>query len=137
MSNGAIYRYFKSKNDIVVAICDQTTSSLPDELSERSLRSFVEVIRSAALERDHARLIAQIYAEAAISPPLAAIVQRQVNELRAAVVALLPGREPVEAEAIAEAFVALCQGYTQQLAVRGDVDPAPYVAALVRLAQEW
>ena len=136
MSNGAIYRYFKSKNELITAICDETTSSLPEELSERSLRSFLGAIRSAAREQDHARLIAQIYAEAAISAPLASIVQRQLSELRAALVALLPGREPTEAEAVADAFVALCQGYTQQLAVWGDVDPAPYVAALVRLTQE-
>ena len=32
-----------------------------------------------AREEDHARLVAQIYAEAAVSPPLAALVQRQLD----------------------------------------------------------
>ncbi|MGW5722564.1 hypothetical protein ACWEVP_40780 [Amycolatopsis sp. NPDC003865] len=35
----------------------------------------------------------------------------------------------------AEAFVALCHGYTQQLAVRGDVDPAPVTAAPVAIIE--
>lgn len=81
-------------------------------------------------EEDHARLVAQIYADAAVSPALAALVQRQLEDLRQAVAALLPHHAPAAAERAAEAFVTLCHGYTQQLAVRGDLDPAPYTAAL-------
>ncbi|GAB3387462.1 hypothetical protein [Amycolatopsis echigonensis] len=31
----------------------------------------------------------------------------------------------------AEAFVAFCDGCRQQLAVRGDLDPAPFAAAIL------
>lgn len=135
LSVGAIYRYFKGKDEIVAAICDQATQSLPAELTAGSVREFVEHIRTMAREEDHARLVAQIYAEAAVSPPLAALVDRQLDELRTAVAALLPGRGPADAARIAEAFVALCHGYTQQLAVRGDVDPAPFTTALVAIIE--
>ncbi|WP_290054686.1 TetR/AcrR family transcriptional regulator [Amycolatopsis solani] len=135
LSVGAIYRYFKGKDEIVTAICEEATQALPAELTAASVREFAEHIRAIAREEDHARLVAQIYAEAAVSPPLAALVQRQLDELRAAVAALLPGREPAEAARIAEAFVALCHGYTQQLAVRGDLDPGPFAAALLAIIE--
>ncbi|RSD11849.1 TetR/AcrR family transcriptional regulator [Amycolatopsis eburnea] len=133
LSVGAIYRYFKGKDEIVTAICEEASQALPAELTARTAREFLEHIRAMAREEDHARLVAQIYAEAAVSPPLAALVDRQLADLRTAVAALLPGRKRADAARIAEAFVALCHGYTQQLAVRGDLDPAPFTAALVAI----
>lgn len=135
LSTGAIYRYFRSKDEIVAATCDETGQSLPAELTAESVRRFLDDLRDLARERDHARLVAQIYAEAAVSPPLAAVVQRQLHELRDAVAARLPAQPAGQAGATAEAFVALCHGYTQQLAVRGDVDPAPFAEALVALVR--
>ncbi|MFD4640187.1 TetR/AcrR family transcriptional regulator [Lentzea sp. NPDC058436] len=135
LSTGAIYRYFRSKDEIVAAICEQTSHTLPDELTAASARDFLGHVRTAALEHDHARLVAQIYAEAAVSPALATVVRQQLDDLRAAVAALLPDRTPADAERIAEAFVALCHGYTQQLAVRGDVDPGPFAAALTAIVE--
>lgn len=130
LSTGAIYRHFANKDEIVAAICEQSGQAFPAELTAASVRDFLEHIRVLAREEDHARLVAQIFAEAAVSPALAAIVQAQLASMRAAVAALLPGRESAEAERIAEAFVTLCHGYTQQLAVRGDLDPAPFAETL-------
>ncbi|GLY43288.1 hypothetical protein Amsp01_093110 [Amycolatopsis sp. NBRC 101858] len=135
LSVGAIYRYFKGKDEIVAAICEHSTQALPAELTTKTVHGFLEHIRTLAREEDHARLVAQIYAEAAVSPPLAALVDRQLSDLRTAVAALLPHREPAAAARIAEAFVAFCHGYTQQLAVRGDLDPAPFTAALVAIIE--
>ena len=133
LSIGAIYRYFASKDEIVTAICEQASQTLPAELTAPAVQEFLEHIRAMAREEGHARLVAQIYAEAAISPPLAALVQRQLADLRDAVAALLPGRPPADAARIAEAFAALCLGYSQQLAVRGDLDPAPFATALMAI----
>ncbi|WP_037370803.1 TetR/AcrR family transcriptional regulator [Amycolatopsis orientalis] len=135
LSTGAIYRYFKGKDQIVAAICEQAGQALPTELTARSVRDFLEHIRTLAREEDHARLVTQIYAEAAVSEPLAALVRQQLDELRAAVAALLPDREQAEAARTAEAFVALCDGYRQQLAVRGDLDPAPFAAAIMAIIE--
>ncbi|MFC7621648.1 TetR/AcrR family transcriptional regulator [Microlunatus sp. GCM10028923] len=133
MSVGAIYRYFKGKDEIIAAICAESSQALPAELTAASVAEFLERLRVLARTQDHARLVAQIYAEAALSPRLAEVVQRQLDELRHAVAVLLPGRRTARTQRIAEAFVALCQGYTQQLAVRGDLDPAPYTAALLAI----
>jgi AcrR family transcriptional regulator len=133
LSIGAIYRYFTSKDEIIVAICEQASETLPTELTAPALREFLDHVRVRAREGDHARLIAQIYAEAAVSPPLADLVQRQLAALRNAVAGLLPDRSPSEAASIAEAFAALCIGYNQQLAVRGNLDPTPFVTALMSI----
>ncbi|MBS2533977.1 TetR family transcriptional regulator [Catenulispora sp. NF23] len=146
LSNGAIYRYFTSKEEIVVAVCEQAGDGLPQELTTEAVNGFLEHIRTLARDADHARLVAQIYAEAAVSPPLAALVRDQLAALRAAVAELVSARRGLDrgrdrdrdrdAERVAEAFVALCAGYNQQLAIRGDVDPAPYTAALMAIVEE-
>lgn len=133
LSIGAIYRYFKSKDEIITAICDQTSRAMPADLTAESVHDFLDHVRLAEREDGHARLVAQIYAEAAVSAALADLVRRQLDELRNAVAALLPGAASARTDETAEVFVALCQGFAQQLAVRGDVDPAPYARALMAI----
>jgi TetR/AcrR family transcriptional regulator, transcriptional repressor of aconitase len=133
LSIGAIYRYFTGKDEIIAAICDQASQALPTELTAGAVREFLEHVRANARDDDHARLVAQIYAEAAVSPALAELVRRQLADLRDAVAALLPDRPPSEAARVAEAFTTLCVGYNQQLAVRGDLDPEPVVAAAMAI----
>jgi AcrR family transcriptional regulator len=130
LSTGAIYRYFRSKVELVIAVCEQGSSTFPADLSPEAIHDFLEHVRQLARDKGHARLTAQIYAEAALSPTLAEIVRRQLADLRSKVVALLPTSDD-RAEQAAEAFVAICVGYSLQLAVRGDVDPAPFGAALM------
>ena len=133
LSNGAIYRYFTSKDEIVIAVCEQAGEALPQALTVETVNGFLEHVRTLARETGHARLVAQIYAEAAVSPSLAAVVQQQLAAMRAAVAELVPDRRRRDAEQIAEAFVALCSSYSQQLAIRGDLDPAPFAAALMAI----
>jgi len=133
LSNGAIYRYFTSKDEIVVAVCEQGGEALPQALTAEAVDGFLEHVRALARESDHARLVAQIYAEAAVSPPLAAVVQQQLAAMRAAVAELVPEGRRRDAGQIAEAFVALFSSYNQQLAIRGDLDPAPFTAALMAI----
>ncbi|MCW2868765.1 hypothetical protein, partial [Actinacidiphila oryziradicis] len=58
-------------------------------------------------------------------------VQQQLAAMRAAVAELVPDRRRQQAGQIAEGFVALCISYNQQLAIRGDLDPTPFTAALM------
>ncbi len=134
LSNGAIYRYFASKEEIVVAVCEQAGDAFPEALTVEAVSGFLEHVRTLAREKGHARLVAQIYAEAALSPALAAIVAQQLSAMRAAVADLMADDCPNgDAEQIAEAFVAVGIGYNEQLAIRGDVDPAPFVRALMAI----
>jgi TetR/AcrR family transcriptional regulator, transcriptional repressor of aconitase len=133
LSTGAIYRYFSSKDEIIIAVCEQAGDAFPDTLTFEAINGFLEHVRVLAREKGHARLTAQIYAEAAVSPPLAAIVEQQLAAMRTAVANLIPDGPSRETEAIAETFVALSSAYNQQLAVRGDVDPAPFTRALIAI----
>ncbi|OON82624.1 TetR/AcrR family transcriptional regulator [Streptomyces tsukubensis] len=135
LSNGAIYRYFTSKDEIVVAVCEQGSEALPKALTAEAVAAFLAHVRTRARETGHARLVAQIYAEAAVSPQLAALVRQQLATLRATVAALVPARRRQHAEQIAEGFVALCVSYSQQLAIRGDLDPAPFTASLMAIVE--
>lgn len=132
LSTGAIYRYFASKEELVIAVCEQGSSAFPADLTRDAIDDFLEHMRVLAREKGHARLAAQIYAEAALSPALAEVVEQQLADLRHRVIELLPNASGTRAEDAAEAFVAICVGFSQQLAVRGDVDPAPIAAALMR-----
>ena len=131
LSIGAIYRYFKSKDDIVVGVCEQGRQALPKAMTAEALDAFFEDVRTRSLTTGHARLIAQIYAEASLSPALATVVVEQLASLREAVADLLPGHPG--RDGIAEVFVALSSGYVQQLAVRGDVDFQPFSDAVLAL----
>jgi AcrR family transcriptional regulator len=135
LSIGAIYSYFTSKDEIVIAVCEQASDALPKELTAESVNDFLEHVRKLARDKGHARLTAQIYAEAAMSPALESVVTDQLAALRSAVADLIPKRSKTEAARIAEAFVALCSGYSQQLAVRGDLDPAPFTHALMAIVK--
>lgn len=135
LSTGAIYRYFTSKDEIVVAVCEQADSAFPSELTVEAISRLLEHMRRLAREKGHARLVAQIYAEAAISPDLAKIVQQQLLTLRAAVADLLPDRPDRDKTQAAVAFVALCAAYSQQLALWDDADPAPFATALLAIAR--
>ena len=135
LSTGAIYRYFKGKDEIVIAVCGEASEAFPTALTIEAVTDFLEHVRVLARDEGHARLTAQIYAEAAVSPALAKVVRRQLDRLRSALVELIPDGRDDEAEAISEAFVALSSGYSQQLAVRGDLDPAPFAGALMAIVE--
>src|ERR1700749_172941 len=115
LSTGAIYRYFKGKDEIVVAVCEEGSDAFPAALTIEAVTDFLEHVRTLARDEGPARLTAQISAEAAVSPALAKVVRRQLDQLRSAIAELIPDRRGDEAEAIAEAFIALSSGYGQQL----------------------
>lgn len=135
LSTGAVYSYFTSKEQLVIAVCEQGNEALPDALTAEAVTAFLEQVRVRARDQAHARLVTQIYAEAAFSPELAAVVDSQLAALRTAVAALVPRHPARHAATIAEAFVALCIGYSTQLAVRGDVDSTPFAEAIMAIVR--
>lgn len=63
LSNGASYRHFISKDDIVVWVCEQSSRTLPNAPTAQAVSEFLEHMRAWAHDADHARLISQIYAK--------------------------------------------------------------------------
>ena len=134
LSNGAIYRYFTSKEEIVIAVCEQGTDVLPRALTAEAVSGFLDHVRTLARDANHARLIAQIYAEAAYAPTLAAMIQEQWAVARSAIADLVRAERPeADAEGTAEAFLTVLHGFNLQLAVRGDLGTASAAQALLAI----
>lgn len=134
LSTGAIYRYFTSKDDIVLAVCEQAPVALPSTLTEAAIEDLLEQFRARARDFDHARLSVQIYAEASYSPSLAEVIKGQWAAGRAAVAEVIRTERPdADAEEMATAFLTVLNGFTLQLAVRGDLDSGPYTRALLAI----
>jgi AcrR family transcriptional regulator len=134
LSTGAIYRYFTSKDDLVMAVCEQAPVVLPSTLTEAALADLLRQFRERARDHDHARLSVQIYAEASYSPTLAALIKDQWTAGRNAIAEVIRTERPdADVEATAEAFLSVLNGFTMQLAVRGDLDAAPYTRALLAI----
>jgi AcrR family transcriptional regulator len=147
LSAGALYRYFKSKDDIVLAIAEQSIGGLI-AIFERSSEEEApppldEVVRDAfALvdglgERGMLRLGIQIWAEALRSPRIAESLRGAYAELRAGMKRLVAayqqeGRiaEAASAEEVAKVIVALVPGYVLQHAILGDVDAESFSRGL-------
>jgi hypothetical protein len=49
----------------------------------------------------------------------------------------IPGDQAAQADEIAEAFVAVCIGYGEQLAIRSDLDPASFTRALMAIVKRY
>ncbi|MFD2419132.1 TetR/AcrR family transcriptional regulator [Amycolatopsis pigmentata] len=142
MSPGAVYNHFASKDDLVAAICEQALAEVTDTFEQLSGEPVLPPLDEAVTavfghtapldsQRDSARLLVQIWAEAIRSPTLAARVEpifRTVRGVLATLVtryqdhSLFPSTAP--AEEIADVLLATLQGTILRHAVLGDVDLA-------------
>jgi TetR/AcrR family transcriptional regulator, transcriptional repressor of aconitase len=140
LSAGAVYRYFRGKDDIIAAIADEAlaelTASVADVLDSDPLPSLEEVVGRilATVGRldagqELANIALQVWAEALRSPALAERVAETFNGLRrvladlAAVYAergLIPPDVPPMS--VAKVLMAIGPGFAMQRALLGDVD---------------
>ena len=141
LSPGAVYRYFKSKEEIVEAIAMETLGGFaaaleagppgrPDELMGRIL----DTIEAVELRDHRLRLALQVWGEALFNPGVAALVRKAIDVLRERVAAELECDDP---EATARVLVAIAQGSVVQRDVYGDdFDPEEFRAAAVALLSQ-
>src|ERR671914_794026 len=138
LSPGAVYRYFKSKEEIVEAIAMETLGGFaaaleagppgrPDELMGRIL----DTIEAVELRDHRLRLALQVWGEALFNPAVAALVRKAIEVLHERVAAELECDDP---QATARVLVAIAQGSVVQRDVYGDrFDPKEFRAAAVAL----
>lgn len=148
LSAGSVYRYFRSKDDLIGSIIDRLLDRLQAQLTEASARveTLPEMLeRSISIaeqtfsgERsDYARLLPQVWTEALRNPVVAERVRgayaRIFDRLEELVLRLkaletLPGG--LDPRGAAHVLLAILQGYMlQRLIVATDVDPGSYVRA--------
>lgn len=138
LSVGAVYRYFKSKDEIIAAIAEGVVGGISQQIDAsaqrrlplmESLGLLLDMI-DRQLEPDGALPIAlQIWAESTIDPGIRAIVHERYQKLRASVRVLVThavenGELPAEADVdeMTGAFYALVPGYALQRLLIGDPD---------------
>ena len=111
MSVGHIYRYFGAKDDIIVAIVENDTRSMVEELDAleadhadigQAVRAYVDRLVRRCSDRWRAALYLEIMAEAARNPKVGAIVgtlrKEKLDRIRAMMALGYPQHLPKEIE---------------------------------------
>jgi AcrR family transcriptional regulator len=153
LSAGAVYRYFRSKTEIVRAIADETITGVLDRAGTAvhadpppPLPELVGALITAAerqLEPDGVlRMAIQVWGESVHNPDLAAAVAETYRRIRSVFVdyarrardaGMLPaGSDPQE---VGRVLFGLMPGYIMQRALLGDVEREAYLRGLTALLE--
>lgn len=155
LSAGAVYVYFKGKDEIVVAIAERVMANVYGVLEPAAKKDpppsiaelFKYVITSAEAvgfgDEKMARLVPQVWAEAAQNPHLGSTISssyQDVHGILAAVVKRLQadGRvsTSVHPDRVAKAIFGMVLGYVVQRLVMPDViEPESYADGMVELLE--
>ncbi|MFR9751513.1 TetR/AcrR family transcriptional regulator [Nocardia sp. 004] len=141
LSAGAVYRYFKSKDELITALATQTTVQLRRVMHEAIQREPLptpaeliamiaeEVVRQSGPDGP-VRLAPQAWALALVRPEAAVMVGETMRAMRALWVTYaermrehgwLP--EDADTDAVAKAAIGLVPGFILQHLILGDPDP--------------
>ena len=152
LSAGALYRYFRSKEEIIAAIAEEALAQVTtpigplaaqqpapplDAVIERLLTNAEDVgFRPDGL----AYIAPQVWAEALRNPRLRELVQTKFAEVRSAIAGIVraeqtAGRIPADADPddVAGFLFGSLLGYVLQRVLAGTVDAKSYSAALAAL----
>ena len=143
LSSGAVYSYFASKDDVIVAIAEENlrevTAMIRAVATQRLTRpvgavlaDILEMLRAKDAREGFAKLTVIVWSEALRNPLLTARFTAVVTQVRANLVEVinqsrgnLPGDVP--ADVLATTLLSLVPGYLVQLALQGPdaVDGVP------------
>lgn len=145
LSPGAVYRYFRSKDDIIIAIAVDAMGLVEAVVREalaqhRPIAELVGALPSAFSVREHAdermRLAVQAWGESLRNPPLFTAMQEGLHGVRTALadrvrLAQHDGEvhPDVEPAAVADILLAQLQGFILQRCWNPDLDATTYGAA--------
>jgi AcrR family transcriptional regulator len=155
LSAGAVYGYFKSKDEIVAAIAEEALSTV-DELFGKILASEEPLSPIDALEAalthvvaiaerpggDVTRVAIQAWAEALRNPGIMAVAQDKYSQVRGRFEEVARRGQAdgtvdpsVDPRYIAQVLFGIIPGFALQRLVMGDVAPNTYAAGLRALVQ--
>lgn len=149
LSAGAIYLYFKGKNELIsgiaIDILDTIAGVIPvgpvlDDAPvdlPTLLRVFLETAERLQRERQIFPLVLQVWAEGARNPAVLVPLQASIGIVRQRLQALLENcqarglvRADADPAALAMAIIGLGQGYIVQRAMLGEGAKEPYLAGV-------
>ncbi len=152
LSAGAVYRYFKGKDELIAAIADQAVNGIVrliepivtadppprlDEVVRQGLRTTSEF---AFGEDGFGRIAPQVWAEATRDPRLAAVIAEKYETVHGLLMNLVVAEQRVgriapdaDAADVAKVLISTLMGYILQRVLIGNVDPDSYAAGLAAL----
>lgn len=146
LSAGAVYRYFASKDEVILAIAEQNLAEVMDIVRGAATRPGITVADSVAEVLDLLRrkdeqqqvgsMAILVWAEVLRNPTLAGRFRQLLTDLRADLTRLITSQRvrrkkyPVTADAVAGAVLSVVTGYLVQLALLGPAEMAGVPAAV-------
>jgi AcrR family transcriptional regulator len=136
LSTGSVYRYFPSKGDLVLAVCeDGTDERFEAETAVSAVERLLDDVRPDREDgRAHARLVSQIWADAALDERLAPVVGGRhagLRDLLAGLIAPDPSDDGPGTRDRAEVVLAALVGYAALVGVDAPVDHDGFERALL------
>ncbi|WP_220448833.1 TetR/AcrR family transcriptional regulator [Nonomuraea mesophila] len=144
LSAGAVYRYFKSKDDIIAATAAEALAELAsafeaeDDARPPDLDNIVDLVLGVERpplsgSQESAQLLVQVWSEALRSPSLGTKLKEVMAEARRVIGGLVVRHQQrgllaadVPAEDVADVLMALVDGFLVRRAVYGHADPAAF-----------
>ncbi|KOX24154.1 TetR/AcrR family transcriptional regulator [Nocardiopsis sp. NRRL B-16309] len=150
MSAGAVYGYFRNKEDLIVAIADKATALADRTIGELletdplpTLSEMIEHITTTitGMERgeqgDLTRVAVAVWAEAMRDDPVRDLVSARYRRMRSRFAELVRATQAVgrldpaeDAELVAHALFGLMPGFVLQRLLMADVEPDSYARAV-------
>jgi AcrR family transcriptional regulator len=153
LSPGAVYRYFKSKEEIVQAIASETLAGFAGAIQPGAtaetlgpaevVQRLFDALETVPLREDRLRLAVQVWGEALHNPAIRTFLLQIVDRLRGQITADLrdaqergrldPGLDP---EYAGRALLAMAQGFVVQSTWHPELDRAQFRAAALGLLSQ-
>jgi len=156
LSAGAVYRYFRSKEELIASVAETALSSAdetfeallaggatpsPEETMTAVIRTIIDrLVPDPALGVDVTKISVQVWAEALRSPHLATRADDVYRRLRAHFAEVArrwqaAGQIPADAvpEHVGAAMLGLVQGFVLQRLLVADTDAGDYLAGVTAL----
>jgi TetR/AcrR family transcriptional regulator, transcriptional repressor of aconitase len=133
LSSGAVYRYFASKDDVIIAIAEDNMRGVvemirdvaaqqPSQPAGAVLADVLDVVQARDARNGLGKLALLVWAEALRSPSIAGRFKTMLTQMRAAFAEIVREHQSpgdVSADAMAAALFSVLPGYILQLALLG------------------
>lgn len=142
LSVGAVYRYFRSKEELAGALAEQVVDTIVGRVGEavahepplpldQTLERVLAIMEPQLGPDGMFRVALQLWSEALRSPALAELVVTLYSRLRGQFIAYAKSAYPdANPEEVAVVMVSIVQGYALQRVLAGQPDMATYLSGV-------
>jgi len=150
LSAGAVYRYFKGKEDIIEALARQDLEDrigmIERSLNDEDFAGRIDMLAASFLspldqdEKAYISLELELWAEAKRNPKIMKIQSQSLKAIKKRFAIMIKNEQEkrnihpdLDAEAVATVFVSFRRGLMAQMAVEKNIDVGGYVATIMSM----